>query len=67
MRFRGTFDPLVQTFIGDSEHIYLNEPVYPAMLAELLDWVNTGRNTSPVTEAQRCEMRRPALAEDAAF
>ena len=50
----GAGDRLVQTFTSDSEHSYLADPVYPALLAELLDWAEQGRRPTPTTVAQRC-------------
>jgi hypothetical protein len=55
MRAAGTSDHLVQTFSDHDVHSYMSDPVYPALLAELLDWVATGRKPSPSSVAQRCK------------
>ncbi|MCV2352958.1 hypothetical protein LNV09_02155 [Paucibacter sp. B2R-40] len=47
---------LVQTFSDDGEHSYLSDPVYPALMAELLVWVKQGDKPSPASVAQRCKM-----------
>lgn len=50
----GTADRLVQTFTRDSEHSYLADPVYVALLASLLDWLDTGSKPTPAAVAARC-------------
>jgi hypothetical protein len=45
---------LVQTYSDDADHSYLADPVYPALFAELLDWVEQGRKPTPHTVAARC-------------
>jgi hypothetical protein len=47
---------LVQTFSDDGEHSYLSDPVYPALMAELLVWAKQGEKPSPASVAQRCKM-----------
>ncbi|MCV2367823.1 hypothetical protein [Roseateles oligotrophus] len=46
---------LVQTFSDEGEHSYLSDPVYPALMAELLDWVARGEKPSPASVARRCK------------
>lgn len=45
---------LVQTFTDDQEHSYLSDPVYPALMAALLEWVEQGRKPTPQAIAARC-------------
>lgn len=58
--FRETMDQggsgarLVQTYSDHAEHSYLNDALYPALFAELLDWVDQGRKPTPQTVAERC-------------
>lgn len=59
MQGAGTADHLVETFTSDSEHSYLSHPVYPAALAELLDWVDQGKRPSPDSVARRCAAMEP--------
>jgi alpha-beta hydrolase superfamily lysophospholipase len=47
---------LVQTFSDDADHSYLSDPVYPALMAELLAWVGQGHKPSPASVAQRCKV-----------
>ena len=51
----GSGERLVQTFTSDREHSYLSDPVYPALLAALLQWVERGDKPTPAGIAQRCE------------
>lgn len=46
---------LVQTFTDDAEHSYLSDPVYPALLAALTDWVERGDKPTPQAVADRCQ------------
>jgi hypothetical protein len=50
----GTADHLVQTFVDFNTHSYFSDPVYPALLAALLDWVDKGQKPTPAAVAQRC-------------
>jgi alpha-beta hydrolase superfamily lysophospholipase len=54
MRRAGTADHLVQVFTADSEHSYLSDPLYPALVAALLDWVGSGVRPTPAALAERC-------------
>ncbi|MCJ0762603.1 hypothetical protein MMF98_05195 [Variovorax sp. CYS-02] len=50
----GTAPLLVQTFSDESEHSYLNDPEYPALLSALMDWIDKGDKPTPQQVAQRC-------------
>jgi hypothetical protein len=54
MRHVGTGDRLVQTFVDSREHSYLGDPIYPTLLAALLDWVERGEKPTPEAIATRC-------------
>ncbi|MEO6663110.1 MAG: hypothetical protein ABIN96_07975 [Rubrivivax sp.] len=45
---------LLQTYTGDREHSYLADPVYPAAMAVLLDWVQQGRKPTAQQLSDRC-------------
>ena len=51
----GSGDRQVQTFSDDGEHSYLSDPVYPALVDELLGWVAQGRKPTPASVAARCK------------
>jgi hypothetical protein len=46
---------LVQTYTDDTEHSYLADPVYPALLDALLEWAEQGRKPTPQDVAARCK------------
>lgn len=46
---------LVQTFTRDNEHSYLADPVYPALVAALLAWIDQGDKPTPQAVADRCK------------
>ncbi len=46
---------LVQTFTDHTEHSYLADPVYPALLDALLEWAEQGRKPTPADVAARCQ------------
>ena len=46
---------LVQTFTDDAQHSYLADPVYPALFAALLEWVDSGVRPTPAGIAQNCK------------
>ncbi|MDR3454345.1 MAG: hypothetical protein P4L96_16370 [Rhodoferax sp.] len=50
----GTASLLVQTFSDESEHSYLSDPEYLALLGALLDWIDKGDKPTPQQVAQRC-------------
>jgi pimeloyl-ACP methyl ester carboxylesterase len=45
---------LVQTFTDDTEHSYLSDPAYPALVDALLAWIDKGEKPTPEGIAQRC-------------
>lgn len=51
----GNADKLVQTFTNDREHSYLSDPVYPTLVAALLQWVERGDKPTPAGIAERCK------------
>jgi alpha-beta hydrolase superfamily lysophospholipase len=55
MERAGSADQLVQTYTSDHEHSYLSDPVYPALLEALLQWVDRGTKPTPEAVAARCE------------
>jgi len=67
MERAGTAQRLVQTYTDDSEHSDLGDPVYPALLAELLDWVEQGRKPTPQTVAARCETMKARFGDGCRF
>lgn len=54
MRKAGTADRLVKVYTEDSEHSYLSEPLYPALMQELLAWVQQGRKPTQQSVAEAC-------------
>jgi hypothetical protein len=56
MRAAGQAGHLVQTFTDDHEHSYLSNPVYPALIDELLAWTQDAtRQPTPQSVAARCQ------------
>ena len=60
MRVAGTDDRLVQTFTEDTEHSYLSDPLYPALMQQLLAWVQQGRKPTQQSVADACTAAQPA-------
>lgn len=54
MERAGSADHLVQTFTQDSEHSYLSDPAYPALMSALLKWVEQGVKPTPQGIARDC-------------
>jgi len=54
MERAGSGARLVQVFTDEGEHSYLNDPLYPALMASLLAWVERGEKPTPQSVAQRC-------------
>jgi alpha-beta hydrolase superfamily lysophospholipase len=54
MERAGSGARLVQVFTDESEHSYLNDPLYPALVDSLLAWVERGEKPTPQSVAQRC-------------
>lgn len=67
MQAAGTAGHLVQTFTAHDTHSYLADPVYPALLAALQDWLTSGRAPTPQSVAARCEALQPRLGEGCRF
>jgi len=55
MQAAGTADHLVQSFTAHGTHSYLSDATYRALLAELLQWLDTGRAPTPLAIARRCK------------
>lgn len=51
----GTAGLLVQNFSAETEHSYLSEPEYPALLGALVDWIDKGAKPTPQDIAERCK------------
>jgi len=60
MRGAGTADRLVQTFTEDTEHSYLSDPLYPALMQQLLAWVERGRKPTQQSVAEACTAAQAA-------
>ncbi len=54
----GQANRLVQVFSDESEHSYLSDPQYPALLSALLAWVDQGTRPTPQKVAELCESYR---------
>lgn len=54
----GTADRLVQVFVDEGEHHKLSAVLYPAALAELRRWVETGERPGLEGIRERCEAMR---------
>jgi hypothetical protein len=56
----GSADRLLQVFVDDAEHSKMSAALYPAALAVLRDWVESGRRPAVENVRTRCEtMREP--------
>jgi hypothetical protein len=55
MEKAGTAGHLVQTFTDESEHSYLSNPEYPALVSALLDWAGGGAKPTPQSIASSCK------------
>ena len=51
---------LLQVFVDEAEHSKLSSPLYPAALAALRAWVETGHRPAPEEVRERCEALRGA-------
>ncbi|WP_152682796.1 hypothetical protein [Caenimonas sp. SL110] len=67
MEAAGTAGHLVQTFTADAAHSYLNEPVYPTLLAALSAWAQGGPKPTPAQIAQQCASFEPAFGKGCRF
>ena len=54
MEAGGSSQWLVQAYTDHREHSYLADPIYPAALAALLEWVDAGKKPSAAALAERC-------------
>jgi hypothetical protein len=61
MAAAGRADGLVQTFSDDSEHSYLSDATYVALLDALRGWIEAGRKPTPQTVSDGCERARTAF------
>jgi alpha-beta hydrolase superfamily lysophospholipase len=55
MQAAGAGERLVQVFADESEHSYLNDPLYPALLQALLAWSDGGAKPTPDAVAASCD------------
>jgi alpha-beta hydrolase superfamily lysophospholipase len=60
----GTLDGLVQVFVDESEHQKMSPVLYPAALAALARWVETGERPTPAALRARCEAMQAAYPGD---
>ena len=67
MQAAGRGEALVQTFTDHTEHSYLADPVYPALLEALLEWVEKGAKPEPQAIAQRCKVLEAAYGAGCRF
>ena len=63
----GSAKHLVQTFTADGEHSYLSAPVYPTLLAVLLEWTAGGAKPTPTLVAERCHAFEPRFGTGCRF
>lgn len=63
----GSAARLVQTFTQHNTHSYLSDPTYPALLAALLRWVDTGDKPTPEGIARQCPGMEAAFGKGCAF
>lgn len=54
MQRGGSGARLLQTYTDFDQHSYMADPIYPALLAALLDWADTGARPTPAAVARRC-------------
>jgi hypothetical protein len=67
MAAAGRADGLVQTFTDDSEHSYLSDATYVALLDALRGWIEAGRKPTPQAVAEGCTKARAALPSACRF
>ncbi len=58
---------LVQTFTRDGEHSYLGDTAYAALMAALLQWLDSGQPPTPAGIAQSCAAQEPAFGAGCRF
>ncbi len=54
---------LVQTFSDESEHSYLSDAEYPALMTALRDWIERGDKPTPQKVAQLCAQYEPTFGK----
>ncbi|MEK8032666.1 hypothetical protein AACH06_17745 [Ideonella sp. DXS29W] len=67
MQRAGRGDHLVQTFTRDSEHSYLSDPVYPALMQALLRWAVQGDKPTPERIAADCQAMQARFGSGCRF
>ncbi len=67
MAAAGRADGLVQTFSDHSEHSYLSDATYVALLDALRGWIEAGRKPTPRAVAEGCVKARAAFPSDCRF
>ncbi len=63
----GNGEKLVQTFVDDNQHSKMSQPHYPAVLAALHRWIETGERPDVSAIAARCEVARRSYPGDCRF
>lgn len=58
---------LVQTFVDDNQHSKMSPPHYPAILAALHGWIETGKRPAISAIVTRCEAARASYPGDCRF
>lgn len=67
MEAAGSAPRLVQTFTKHKTHSYFADPVYPALFAALLHWVETGVKPTPPGIAHQCKALEPRYGAPCGF
>jgi alpha-beta hydrolase superfamily lysophospholipase len=67
MAAAGRRDALVQTFTDESEHSYLNDATYVALLEALSQWAQKGAKPTPQQVAEGCERASAAFPSRCRF
>jgi hypothetical protein len=63
----GNGERLVQMFVDDNQHSKMSPPHYPAALAALRGWIETGQRPDASSIAARCEAARTSYPGDCRF
>ncbi|QPF72068.1 hypothetical protein G8A07_03380 [Roseateles sp. DAIF2] len=63
----GRADALVQTYTDDSEHSYLSDATYVALLQALKAWLREGRKPTPAAVAEACAAAQQAFPSHCRF
>ncbi len=67
MEAGGSSARLVQAFTDHKEHSYLADAVYPAALAALLRWIDTGEKPTDASIAQQCKAMEATYGSGCGF